>query len=341
MAQKRYFDYQSKLRSKTSAEAMALASAGIGVKYGFNKVSVSGNTFIISSDNTITLTNSETGALDEVKHVVITPDGIISAETDDIGLTLPDSQEIVAGDYFVLASHQHIESLDAIITTSYSLVKSSSSASDLISGNQPMSNWYDFLLESYPGFNKNTTIIVALISYTDSENINIYTPYNNVWPTKFGILDNKINNLNNDILGLMGEPKTFSTEKTVTQEGSSQVERQSIYTVYTFKYVYIIQCAVTMKVSESSIMPNIRKLDTIPQDILDLLPNEDYRLYAVTMAESRLVAMVTDNKAVNYVFNSTTTRNELWVQPEIFTDSEEYSDETVIFRFNFIVPRTT
>lgn len=185
MAQKRYFDYQSKIKSKTSAEAMALASAGIGVKYGFNKVSVSGNnTFIISSDNTITLTNSDNGALDEVKHVVITPDGIIAAETEDIRLTLSDSSNLTEGSYFVLASHQHIESIDTIVATSYTLVKGNISLiSELINPNINIDNWYTKLSSIYTGLNRNTTVIVALIEYHSNSNIQIYNPYNDKWPT--------------------------------------------------------------------------------------------------------------------------------------------------------------
>lgn len=204
MAQKRYFDYQSKLRSKTSAEAMALASAGIGVKYGFNKVSVSGNTFVLSSDGTITLTNNETGALDEVKHVVITPDGIISAETDDISLVLQDSQSIEDNTYyFVLASHRHIESLDAIMATSYTVVKSNDDLSQLLGTDKTIKDWYDSLLNSYPEFNRDISVILAIIEYKNSKTINTYVPLNNKWPNEIELinsLDKKVNDSYSELL---------------------------------------------------------------------------------------------------------------------------------------------
>lgn len=197
MAQKRYFDYQSKIKSKTSAEAMALASAGIGVKYGFNKVSVSGNnTFIISSDNTITLTNSDNGTLDEVKHVVITPDGIIAAETEDIRLTLSDSSNLTEGSYFVLASHQHIESLDAIISTSYTLVKGDISLiSELTKVDTTIDTWYSKLSTVYNQLNRNTTVIAALIEYHNAGDIKVYNPYHNKWPSDYLKLNNRIDNI--------------------------------------------------------------------------------------------------------------------------------------------------
>lgn len=213
MAQKRYFDFQSKIKSKTSAEAMALASAGIGVKYGFNKVSVSGNAFVLSSDNTITLTNGETGALDRVKHVVITPDGVTAAETTDIRLTLSDSSNLTEGSYFVLASHQHIESIDTIVATSYTLVKGNISLiSELISKDVNIDTWYTKLSDIYTRLNRNTTVIVALIEYHSNIDISVYNPYNDKWPTdKIDVcnyIDQEIAKLNSTKSGYTYEEHT-------------------------------------------------------------------------------------------------------------------------------------
>ena len=124
MAQRRYFDFQSTIKSKTSAESAALASGGIGVKFGFNKVSVinSNKTFSISSAKHITITNDK-NSLENIKHVLITPDGIITGETANIQLSLSDSSAFTEGAYFVLASHQYINSPDTIVPTSYTLVK--------------------------------------------------------------------------------------------------------------------------------------------------------------------------------------------------------------------------
>lgn len=237
MAQKRYFDFQSKIRSKTSAEAMALASAGIGVKYGFNKVSASGNTFVLSSNGTITLTNNETGDLDEVKHVVITPDGIISAETEDISL-VPNSQSITDGKYyFVIASHQHIESLEAVIATSYNIIEdTTNSANSLISDNKPITDWYQKLRESYPELNTSYTVIVALIAYTNSSTISVYTPYNNVWPTDFVKLNKEIEDLNTSLTQKINGINTSLTQKindnynTLNTDVSSKQDQILLYT---------------------------------------------------------------------------------------------------------------
>lgn len=216
MAQKRYYDFQSKIKSKNSAEAIAMASAGIGVKYGFNKVSVSGNSFIISSDNPITLTNSETGALDEVKHVVITPDGIITAETGDISLALSDSQSLVSNAYyFVLASHQHIESLDTIIATSYILIKASNDISSLLGVDKTINDWYEELVKSYSTFNKNTTVIAAIIDYKSNDNIKAYVPLNNSWPSK---IDAEVANLNSIISGIKGKLPIVIRPKEIKEE---------------------------------------------------------------------------------------------------------------------------
>lgn len=183
MAQRRYFDFQSTIKSKTSAESAALASGGIGVKFGFNKVSVinSNKTFSISSAKHITITNDK-NRLENIKHVLITPDGIITGETANIQLSLSDSSAFTEGAYFVLASHQYINSPDTIVPTSYTLVKGNISLISTITKSTNIDTWYSQLSSIYSGLNRSTTIIAALIEYHSSAEVSIYTPYNNNWP---------------------------------------------------------------------------------------------------------------------------------------------------------------
>lgn len=188
MAQRRYFDFQSHIKSKTSAESAALASGGIGVKFGFNKVSVinSNKTLSISSTKDITITN-DINTIDRIKHVLITPDGIITSETTDIQVSLYNSVELVEGAYFVLASHQYINSPDTIVPTSYSLVRGSIDLMPLLTQtNATIETWYSKLSSIYSGLNRNTTIIAALVEYHSNSNVTIYTPYNNQWPQNYG-----------------------------------------------------------------------------------------------------------------------------------------------------------
>lgn len=184
MAQRRYFDYQSSIKSKTSAESATLASGGIGVKFGFNKVSVinSNKTLSISSTKNITLTNDKNN-LERIKHVLITPDGIITGETDDIQLSLSDSSTLTEGAYFVIASHQYINSPDTIVPTSYALIKGNISLISELTKSTGIDLWYTRLASLYSGLNRSTTIIVALVEYHSSAEVSIYTPYNNYWPT--------------------------------------------------------------------------------------------------------------------------------------------------------------
>lgn len=199
MAQKRYFEYQSLIKSKTSAEGIALAAGGIGVVHGFDKVSIDGNSkvFTISSKETINLTGS-TGVLEPVKHILITPDGILTIETGDILLSLggEDPEAITKGSYFVLASHQHIESVEAIIPTSFTLVKGDISIiSELVKVDNTVNirNWYTKLQDVYPEYNANTTIICALIEFNSSSDIKVYNPWYNKWPSDSDYLLDKVN----------------------------------------------------------------------------------------------------------------------------------------------------
>lgn len=198
MAQRRYFDFQSPIKSKTSAESAALASGGIGVKFGFNKVSVinSNKTFSISSAKNITITNDK-NSLENIKHVLITPDGIITGETADIQLSLSDSSAFTEGAYFVLASHQYINSPDTIVPTSYTLVKGNISLISTITKSTNIDTWYSQLSSIYSGLNRSTTIIAALIEYHSSAEVSIYTPYNNNWPNDTEAINDILYDSNN------------------------------------------------------------------------------------------------------------------------------------------------
>lgn len=231
MAQKRYFEYQSLIKSKTSAESIALAADGIGVVHGFDKVSIDLSTKVFTlspNGNNIDLTGS-TGLLEPVKHACITPDGILTTETSDISLSLSDGSLITQGAYFVLASHQHIESVEAVIPTSYSLIKGDIGIiSELtkVNGTVNIRNWYTRLQSIYPEYNANTTVICALIEYNSSSNIKIYTPKNNKWPSDFDYLNTRHVSFYN----LMVTPHIISTTFTKLDNYSYTDYKQIDYT---------------------------------------------------------------------------------------------------------------
>lgn len=232
MAQKRYFEYQSLIKSKTSAEGIALAAGGIGVVQGFDKVSIDLSTkvFTLSSGINIDLTGS-TGLLEPVKHACITPDGILTTETSDISLSLSDGSLITQGAYFVLASHQHIESVEALIPTSYSLIKGDIGIiAELtkVDGTVNIRNWYSILQDIYPEYNANTTIICALIEYNSSSNIKIYTPKNNKWPSDFDYLNTRHGNFYNLMLTIHTISTTFTKLDNYSYTDYKQIEYRDL-----------------------------------------------------------------------------------------------------------------
>lgn len=212
MAQRRYFDYGSAIRSKGTAEGTAIAVGGIGVVQGFNKInsiSDEGKTIVLTCDDVIDITNTSDGNIEGIKHGVITPDGILTVETDNLELSLQDKSVLTSGAYFVLATHQHIESKDTHLPTSYSLVKGDNSIiAELtkVDGTVNIRTWYTKLKAVQSEFNANTTVICALIDYTSTREYKIYTPEYNKWPSD-------TDKLRDELLGIMNS-KLFKCYKT-------------------------------------------------------------------------------------------------------------------------------
>lgn len=183
MSQKRYFVYNSYIKSKTSAEGLAIAAKGIGPVIGFNDVSKSGNSFVIGSSSNSWFYNVS-GNTEDIKHALITPDGIVTLETTDLTLPL-DNIELKDGDsFFLIATHNYIEDSELDVVTNYQLVKFASDYTGSSYKDKTLNDWLSKLQSTLSSYSKSNTVIVAMIYYISSSNIKIYTPYAYNWPIK-------------------------------------------------------------------------------------------------------------------------------------------------------------
>lgn len=189
VTQKRYFEYGSRIKSKDSAEPFGLIN-GIGAIFGFDKISIDtlNSNFIIGSSNDESepdknkylYISDENGIVQNYNHLVVTPDGIITAILDNIELSKPSSTN---NEYMLIATHNYIAGSDVESPTLLELIPNNTSSkfSDKINLlNTNINTWYSTIQSWEAGFNKSTSVILAFIDNNDTEP-KIYTLFKNSW----------------------------------------------------------------------------------------------------------------------------------------------------------------
>lgn len=193
MAQERYFDYRSEIKSKKSAEHGAILQ-GVGPVYGFDgfEVNLSSRVLTLKSQSPTTIEELNTKAYDKVRYItnennnfkpvqgaVVTLDGILSVWDEAVAIDMPQNlvQQIQASlssgnplsSYFamyIVARHNYIASSSPVATTLVMVDYESNLGGG--GGNNPrliwkgdMSNWFK-VFGSKTGFNPTTDTIVGM-----------------------------------------------------------------------------------------------------------------------------------------------------------------------------------
>lgn len=187
MAQTKYFDYLSEIRSKKAVEPYGL-TVGIGALFGYNVISYDGSNLLVYSDTEKNyrhnLTN-ERMVLTNPASACITPDGIISVETSEVLIPLILGAFSGNKEVAIFASHTYSKEEGGTPTTYRAYVNP-----------DPNNNWYNKLkantatmetwLELFnANLKRNSEVVVAMVTIkrvgNDHEVSKILNPYKYVW----------------------------------------------------------------------------------------------------------------------------------------------------------------
>lgn len=187
MGQIRYHDYLSEIRSKKASEAVAIP-IGIGPLFGYNVIFYDGTTLLISADDTKNfrhnLTN-ERNVLVNPKSACITPDGILTLESSEIGVPLSLGKFTGVKEVALIATHLFSKQEGGTITSYRVYVNPDQQDAwtpKLKQSSSTMETWLSLLSGT---LRRNQEVVLAMFSVEvvgeDYLIKDIMNPYNYMW----------------------------------------------------------------------------------------------------------------------------------------------------------------
>ena len=187
MGQIRYHDYLSEIRSKKASEAVAIP-IGIGPLFGYNVIFYDGTTLLISADDTKNfrhnLTN-ERNVLVNPKSACITPDGILTLESSELGVPLSLGKFTGVKEVALIATHLFSKQGGGTITSYRVYVNPDQQDAwtpKLKQSSSTMETWLSLLSGT---LRRNQEVVLAMFSVEvvgeDYLIKDIMNPYNYMW----------------------------------------------------------------------------------------------------------------------------------------------------------------
>lgn len=187
MGQIRYHDYLSEIRSKKASEAVAIP-IGIGPLFGYNVIFYDGTTLLISADDTKNfrhnLTN-ERNVLVNPKSACITPDGILTLESSELGVPLSLGKFTGVKEVALIATHLFSKQEGGTITSYRVYVNPDQQDAwtpKLKQSSSTMETWLSLLSGT---LRRNQEVVLAMFSVEvvgeDYLIKDIMNPYNYKW----------------------------------------------------------------------------------------------------------------------------------------------------------------
>lgn len=187
MGQIRYHDYLSEIRSKKASEAVAIP-IGIGPLFGYNVIFYDGTTLLISADDTKNfrhnLTN-ERNVLVNPKSACITPDGILTLESSELGVPLSLGKFTGVKEVALIATHLFSKQEGGTITSYRVYVNPDQQdvwTPKLKQSSSTMETWLSLLSGT---LRRNQEVVLAMFSVEvvgeDYLIKDIMNPYNYMW----------------------------------------------------------------------------------------------------------------------------------------------------------------
>lgn len=187
MGQIRYHDYLSEIRSKKASEAVAIP-IGIGPLFGYNVIFYDGTTLLISADDTKNfrhnLTN-ERNVLVNPKSACITPDGILTLESSELGVPLSLGKFTGVKEVALIATHLFSKQEGGTITSYRVYVNPDQQDAwtpKLKQSSSTMETWLSLLSGT---LRRNQEVVLAMFSVEvvgeDYLIKDIMNPYNYMW----------------------------------------------------------------------------------------------------------------------------------------------------------------
>lgn len=187
MGQIRYHDYLSEIRSKKASEAVAIP-IGIGPLFGYNVIFYDGTTLLISADDTKNfrhnLTN-ERNVLVNPKSACITPDGILTLESSELGVPLSLGKFTGVKEVALIATHPFSKQEGGTITSYRVYVNPDQQDAwtpKLKQSSSTMETWLSLLSGT---LRRNQEVVLAMFSVEvvgeDYLIKDIMNPYNYMW----------------------------------------------------------------------------------------------------------------------------------------------------------------
>lgn len=187
MGQIRYHDYLSEIRSKKASEAVAIP-IGIGPLFGYNVIFYDGTTLLISADDTKNfrhnLTN-ERNVLVNPKSACITPDGILTLESSELGVPLSLGKFTGVKEVALIATHPFSKQEGGTITSYRVYVNPDQQDAwtpKLKQSSSTMETWLSLLSGT---LRRNQEVVLAMFSVEvvgeDYLIRDIMNPYNYMW----------------------------------------------------------------------------------------------------------------------------------------------------------------
>lgn len=187
MGQIRYHDYLSEIGSKKASEAVAIP-IGIGPLFGYNVIFYDGTTLLISADDTKNfrhnLTN-ERNVLVNPKSACITPDGILTLESSELGVPLSLGKFTGVKEVALIATHLFSKQEGGTITSYRVYVNPDQQDAwtpKLKQSSSTMETWLSLLSGT---LRRNQEVVLAMFSVAvvgeDYFIKDIMNPYNYMW----------------------------------------------------------------------------------------------------------------------------------------------------------------
>lgn len=187
MGQIRYHDYLSEIRSKKASEAVAIP-IGIGPLFGYNVIFYDGTNLLISADDTKNfrhnLTN-ERNVLVNPKSACITPDGILTLESSELGVPLSLGKFTGVKEVALIATHLFSKQEGGTITSYRVYVNPDQQDAwtlKLKQSSSTMETWLSLLSGT---LRRNQEVVLAMFSVEvvgeDYLIKDIMNPYNYMW----------------------------------------------------------------------------------------------------------------------------------------------------------------
>lgn len=187
MGQIRYHDYLSEIRSKKASEAVAIP-IGIGPLFGYNVIFYDGTALLISADDTKNfrhnLTN-ERNVLVNPKSACITPDGILTLESSELGVPLSLGKFTGVKEVALIATHLFSKQEGGTITSYRVYVNPDQQDAwtpKLKQSSSTMETWLSLLSGT---LRRNQEVVLAMFSVEvvgeDYLIKDIMNPYNYMW----------------------------------------------------------------------------------------------------------------------------------------------------------------